>query len=235
MVDHRANANHTYGSYEVTPVNVEVIANDYTKTYDGIAFNGGAGVHYQVEGKVASGLYGNDILGGTLVYGGSSQGQKDVGSGEYIITPSGLSSTIGNYNISFVDGKLKINPAELHVRADDASKTYDGKVYDKLQEHAIYSGFVGNEDLSTSGISGDLTYTYTKNGDTGHPNYGVNCEDKGGCINAGTYDISLGGLSSNGNYLIVYDDAQLTIKKANLTISADDKIFQYVTVGGYDG
>ncbi|OCL93192.1 MBG domain-containing protein [Arcobacter porcinus] len=235
MVDQRTSVNHIYGSYKVTPANVEVIANDYTKTYDGIAFNGGAGVHYQVEGKANSGLYGNDILGGTLIYSGSSQGQKDVGLGEYIITPSGLSSTIGNYNISFVDGKLKINPAELHVRADDASKTYDGKVYDKSQEHAIYSGFVGNEDLSTSGISGDLTYTYTKNGDTGHPNYGVNCEDKGGCINAGTYDISLGGLSSNGNYVIVYDDAQLTIKKANLTITADDKIFQYDTVGGYDG
>ncbi|OCL90992.1 MBG domain-containing protein [Aliarcobacter thereius] len=235
MIDHRSTTTHTKGSLTITPAKVTVTANDYTKTYDGVAFTGGAGVTYQVENKIGDGLYTGDVLGGSLIYGGDSQGQKDVGIGEFEISPSGLYSTTGNYNVVFVEGKLIINKAELHVRADDASKTYDGKVYDKSQEHAIYSGFVGNEDLSTSGISGNLTYTYTKNGDTGHPNYGKNCEDKGGCINAGTYDISLGGLSSNGNYVIVYDDAQLTIKKANLTISADDKIFQYVTGGGYDG
>ncbi|OCL86790.1 Heme/hemopexin-binding protein precursor [Aliarcobacter thereius] len=225
MVDTRSSANHVYGSYIVTPATVTAKANDYTKTYDGKAFIGGAGVTYQVDGKVGTGLYTGDVLGGALNYSGTSQGQKDVGDGEYIITASGLVSTTGNYIVNFADGKLIINKAELHVRADDASKTYDGKAYNKLQEHTIYSGFVNGESVSNSDVVGTVSYNYRKNG--------VDCTTTG-CINAGVYNIELDGLTS-GNYNIVYDDATLNIKKANLTIRVEDEIFQYVTDGGYTG
>ncbi|OCL86713.1 MBG domain-containing protein [Arcobacter porcinus] len=224
MIDHRSTTTHTKGSLTITPAKVTVTANDYTKTYDGVAFTGGAGVTYQVENKIGDGLYTGDVLGGSLIYGGDSQGQKDVGVGEFEISPSGLYSTTGNYNVVFVEGKLIINKAELHVRADDAVKTYDGVAYNKAQEHATYSGFVGSEDETILG--GALTYSYSKGG--------VDCTISG-CVNAGVYDIALGGLVSNGNYTIVYDTAILTVNKANLTVSADDKIFQYVTSGGYAG
>ncbi|OCL98959.1 Heme/hemopexin-binding protein precursor [Aliarcobacter thereius] len=224
MIDHRSTTTHTKGSLTITPAKVTVTANDYTKTYDGVAFTGGAGVTYQVENKIGDGLYTGDVLGGSLIYGGDSQGQKDVGIGEFEISPSGLYSTTGNYNVVFVEGKLIINKAELHVRADDAVKTYDGVAYNKAQEHATYSGFVGSEDETILG--GALTYSYSKGG--------VDCTISG-CVNAGVYDIALGGLVSNGNYTIIYDTAILTVNKANLTVSADDKIFQYVTSGGYTG
>ncbi|TLT07324.1 filamentous hemagglutinin N-terminal domain-containing protein [Aliarcobacter thereius] len=227
MIDHRATTTHTKGSLTITPASVTAKANDYTKTYDGVAFTGGAGVTY-------SGLYSGDVLSGSLIYGGNSQGQKDVGTGEFVITPSGLYSTTGNYNVVFENGKLIINKAELHVRADDAVKTYDGLAYDKAQEHATYSGFVNGETNSVLG--GALTYSYSKDG--------VDCTISG-CVNAGVYGIALGGLVSNGNYTIVYDTAELIVNKANLTISADNVVFKYDTKAdgtgtaddyfGYDG
>lgn len=227
MIDYRATTTHTTGSLTITPASVTVTANDYTKTYDGVVFTGGAGVSY-------AGLYTGDVLGGTLTYGGNSQGQKDVGAGEFVITPSGLISTSGNYVVSFANGKLIINPAELHVRADGAVKTYDGLAYNKAQEHATYSGFVNGETNSVLG--GTLTYSYSKDG--------VDCTISG-CVNAGVYDIALDGLESNGNYTIVYDTAELIVNKANLTISADNIVFKYDTKAdgtgtaenyfGYDG
>jgi hypothetical protein len=62
-------------------------------------------------------------LGGTLTYSGTSQGA--VNTGNYVITPGGLTSS--NYTISYVDGTLTISPAALglsSVTAHNASKTY---------------------------------------------------------------------------------------------------------------
>lgn len=49
------------------------------------------------------------VLGGTLGYGGTSQGAVDVGS--YVITPGGLTSP--NYAITYADGTLTVNKAAL--------------------------------------------------------------------------------------------------------------------------
>ena len=90
-------------------------ANDASKIYDGLAFSGGNGVTYNglVNGDTAG------SLGGTLSYGGTSQGAINVGS--YTIIPSGLTSD--NYNISYVNGTLTINPAALTITANDASSS----------------------------------------------------------------------------------------------------------------
>jgi hypothetical protein len=91
----------TSGTLSVNKVLLTVTAVDETQFYDGQAYSGGNGVIYSgfVLGETAS------VLGGTLVYGGSSQGAVDVGS--YIIAPEGLTS--GNYIINFVPGSLTIN------------------------------------------------------------------------------------------------------------------------------
>ncbi len=87
----------------VTPAPLTITANDASKTYDAAAYSGGNGVAYAgfVNGDNAA------VLGGTLTYGGNSQGAVNVGS--YAITPGGLTSS--NYAISFVSGTLTINPA----------------------------------------------------------------------------------------------------------------------------
>lgn len=87
----------------INPAALSVAANAASKTYDGLAYNGGNGVVYSglVNGET------NAVLGGALAYGGTSQGA--ISAGSYLIAPSGLTS--GNYTISYVDGALTVNPA----------------------------------------------------------------------------------------------------------------------------
>ena len=82
-------------------------ANDASKTYDGLAYSGGNGVVY--TGFVNSET--SAVLGGTLAYGGTSQGAINVGS--YTIVPSGLTS--GNYTITFHNGTLTVNKADQTI------------------------------------------------------------------------------------------------------------------------
>jgi filamentous hemagglutinin family protein len=93
----------TGSSVSVTKANLEVTANDATKTNDGVAYSGGNGVVY--AGFVNSETIA--VLGGTLSYAGSSQGA--IYAGNYSITPQGL--TGGNYQIAYADGSLTMRPA----------------------------------------------------------------------------------------------------------------------------
>ncbi|MDD5384454.1 MAG: MBG domain-containing protein, partial [Gallionella sp.] len=156
-----------------------------TKTYDGLAYSGGHGVAYSgfVNGETSA------VLGGTLAYGGTSQGAINTGS--YVITPNGLSS--GNYTLSYVDGALTVNPAALSVTANAASKTYDGAAYSG-GNGVGYMGFVNGETNAVLG--GTLAYSGTSQG----------------AINAGSYVITPGGLTS-GNYTIAYTDGVLTVNQ----------------------
>ena len=162
------------------------MANDAAKTYDGLAFTGGNGVTY-------SGLVNNEtssVLGGTLTYGGTSQGAVNAGS--YAIDVSGLTS--GNYNIAYVPGQLTIDKAALTVMANDAAKTYDGLAFTG-GNGVTYSGLVNNETSSV--LDGTLTYGGTSQG----------------AINAGNYAIDVSGLTS-GNYDIAYVPGQLMVTAA---------------------
>ncbi|WP_267901934.1 MBG domain-containing protein, partial [Celerinatantimonas diazotrophica] len=97
-----ANYTITYvpGKLTVDKAPLTVTANDASKTFNGLAYKGGNGVTY-------SGLVNNEtgsVIGGTLTYGGSSQGAVNVGN--YTIDVSGLTS--GNYAISYVPGQLNV-------------------------------------------------------------------------------------------------------------------------------
>ncbi|OYT91717.1 MAG: hypothetical protein CFE43_11980 [Burkholderiales bacterium PBB3] len=129
----------------ITPVALTVTANSTSKTYDGVAFAGGNGVTYNgfVAGESSA------VLGGTLAYGGSSQGAKNVGN--YSINPSGLNS--GNYNISYSAGGLSISPAGLSALAIGltgvSTKPYDGTTQATLAPgNYLLSGFAAGEGAS---------------------------------------------------------------------------------------
>jgi len=87
----------------IDPAPLTITANNAAKTYDGNLWTGGNGVSY--SGFVNSET--STVLGGTLAYGGTSQGAVEAGN--YSIQPFGLSS--GNYAISYVNGTLNISPA----------------------------------------------------------------------------------------------------------------------------
>ena len=88
------------GSLVVTPAPLTVTANNAIKIADGKPYAGGNGVTVTgyVNGENAS------VLGGSPIYGGSSQGA--VTPGNYAIAPGGL--TAANYVVSFADGTLAI-------------------------------------------------------------------------------------------------------------------------------
>ncbi len=91
------------GNLTVSTVPLSITANNATKAYDGLAYSGGNGVSY--SGFVNS--EGAGVLGGTLAYGGTSQGA--ISAGSYVITPSGLTS--GNYIITYNNGALTVMPS----------------------------------------------------------------------------------------------------------------------------
>ena len=90
---------------DITPAALTVTANDDSRVADGTAYIGGNGVRY--SGFVAG--ESSDVLGGSLLYGGSAQGAVDAGS--YTLRASGLSAS--NYSLSYVDGTLVISPAAV--------------------------------------------------------------------------------------------------------------------------
>ena len=182
------------GTLTVNPAPLTITANDDSKTYNGLAYSGGNGVTYSgfVNGE------GSAVLSGALGYGGSAQGAVNAGS--YAITPNGLTSS--NYTISFVDGTLMVNPAPLMITANDDSKTYDGQAYGG-GNGVSYAGFVNGE--SNAVLGGTL-------------GYGGSAQ---GAVNAGSYVITPGGLTSS-NYAISFINGALTVNKAALTVAAND-------------
>ncbi len=179
------------GNLTINKVPLNITANDDSKDYDGIAYSGNNGVVYSgfVNGETQT------VLNGTLNVAGDSEGAIDAGT--YAITPSGLSSN--NYNISFNNGTLTINKIPLTITANDAVKTYDGKVYD-YSDGVSYNGFVNSEDKSVLG--GTVSYA-------------------GADKNVGTYTITPSGLTSN-NYNITYNNGTLLVNKAPLSITANN-------------
>ena len=201
----------------ITPAPLTVAANPDSKVYNGTAYSGGNGVSYSglMNGETAA------VLGGTLAYGGTSQGAVNAGS--YLITPSGLTSS--NYTIGYVDGMLTITPAALDlmsVTANDASKTY-GDTLTFTGTEFTPAGLLGGDTIS------GVTLTSPGAADT---------------ANAGIYAITpsnaVFSVGNAGNYTISYVNGQLTVNPAPLTVTADalskaagnpDPLLTYTTTG----
>ena len=102
----------------INKADLVVTANNDTVTYNGSNFSGGDGVAF-------SGFVNNDsssVLGGTVTFGGTSQGARNAGT--YVITPAGLAAA--NYTITYDNGSLAIDPAALDVTTSNVSRTYNG-------------------------------------------------------------------------------------------------------------
>ena len=197
------------GQLSVTKADLTVTAIDDSKVYDGLAYSGGNGVTYDgfVNGETEA------VLGGTLAYSGTSQGATNVGT--YVITPEGLTSD--NYDITFENGQLSVTKADLTVTAIDDSKVYDGLAYSGGNS-VTYDGFVNGETEAVLG--GTLAYSGTSQGAT----------------NVGTYVITPEGLTSD-NYDITFENGQLSVTKADLTVTAidDSKVYDGLAYSGGNG
>jgi hypothetical protein len=121
----------------VTPASLTVNVASATKTYDGNAYTGGAGVSYAgfLNGDNAT------VLSGTTTYAGTSQGALHVGS--YILTANGQTAT--NYTLSYLPGALTVSPKTITATLTANDKVYDGAT--TATGTLTLNGLVGSETL----------------------------------------------------------------------------------------
>ena len=116
--------------------------------------------------------------------------------------------TFANNDMSFdveIPYKYTINPVTLTAKVKDASRLYGDADPDFS---STYTGFVNNEDESVLTSNGSYTTTATVKSDVG------------------TYTIKQSGATAQ-NYVFEYEDGTLTVNKAPLTMTANDKTMTY--------
>ena len=182
---------------------VTTTASPAGKTYNGLAFIGGAGVNYSgfVNGDTSA------ILGGTLSYGGTSQGARSAGI--YTITPSGYSNGLG-YSLGYTSGNLVISKAHLTVTASNQSRVY-GAANPTFSE--TVSGFVNGENATTAVITGSAVASSTATATTG--------------VGTATITASAGTLTAANYDFTNLVNGTLTINKAHLTVTANNQSRTY--------
>jgi hypothetical protein len=148
----------------------------------------------------------SDVKGAPTVSTGASQSSA-VGIYPITVTIGNLNSS--NYTFSFVNANLVVSKATVVVKANDASRAYGAA---NPAFTSSYNGFVNGETLASSGISGSPSYTTTANAASA----------------IGTYPITpAAGTLSSANYAFSFENGTLTVTKATLTVSADNKSRAY--------
>ncbi len=151
-----------------------------------------------------TGLVNSDTLS-SLGISLSTTATSSSNTGTYTISVNG-SATLPNYNPTYTDGTMTVNKATLSITADDKSMTYGGAV-PALTDTT--TGLVNSDTLSSLGISLSTTATSSSN--------------------SGTYTISVSGPATLANYTPTYNNGTLTVNKAALTVTADNKSMTYGT------
>lgn len=182
---------------EITKVPLKVTAKDATITYGDKPDNNGVEYSGFVNDETKK------VLKGTLSYNIDYEQYGDVGS-SYSIVPKGV--TAENYDITFVSGKLKVNPKKLTFTWNDADKEY---TYNGKKQSVTAKAKTINDDV--------LTLTYSDN------------EKK----NAGKYTAKITGVEGQkaANYKLSDDEPTAScdweIAKKKMSVTANDVSVEY--------
>lgn len=120
-------------------------------------------------------------------------------AGVYPITASGAVDP--NYTIAYNPGTLTVTPVALTISANNASMTYGGAV---PSLSVSYAGFVNGDNASSLTAQPTISTTATSSSPVG------------------AYPITATG-AVNSNYTFTYQAGSMTVGKAALTVTADDK------------
>ena len=150
---------------------------------------------------------GDSIASVTLTSAGAASTATVTAPGpNYAIIPSAAVGTgLGNYTISYDNGNLMVNPAALSITAGSTSKTY-GQTATFTGTEFTETGLVNGDSitrLTLSSAGAAATATVTAPG----PNYAI--------IPSAAVGTGL------GNYTIGYDNGNLMVNAAALSITAD--------------
>lgn len=178
---------------------ITVSANDATKSYDGLATTGGNGVTYSAAPDM-------DKLLGTVSY------SSGVNVGSSALTAGGLYSSQQGYLISYVDGTMTVNKADLTV---SGTRAYDGSTV--MAGSALIATGMAGEIFGLSGV-GDTSNLVSKDVQAGSTLASLTG------LSLGTSDN--GGLAGNYNDLTTAGSAvSITPAILTATVSVTDKIY----------
>ena len=144
-------------------------------------------------------LTGDKIEGVTVTGSQTNAGASDNVLSAAVIKNSNNDDVTANYDITYTNGTLTVTPKPITVKADNKWKAY-GEADPRL---TYTSGGLLNNDA----ITGTLSRVAGEN--------------------VGTYAITVGGLTAGDNYEISFTGANLTIVKAELTVTANNHTITY--------
>ena len=199
------------GKLIIDKAKLTVTANDQTYTYNAAAQGENNATYTDASKVTVEGLQGDDALTSVTLNG------QETNAGEYAdkIVPSAaeIGTATGNYDISYVAGKLTIEKAALTITANDQTYTYNGNpqgegdtAYEDPAEIA--------EKVTVEGLQGSDALTSVKLGgqETNAGEYADKIVPSAAAIGMAT-----------ANYDITYVAGTLTINKLAITVTADTK------------
>ncbi|HSL28108.1 MAG TPA: MBG domain-containing protein [Anaerolineales bacterium] len=191
------------GTFTVEQKLLTITANNQSKTY-GAAFTFD-GTEFTSDGLVND----DEIDSVTLTSAGAA---PTAAAGSYPIIPSAAVGTgLSNYTIDYINGAFVVDPKGLTIIADDLSKTYGDTLTFTGTEFTIL-GLVNSDTVDSVSLTSDGAAATAAVG-----SYAILASDAIGM-----------GLD---NYIITYQDGELTVSARPITITADPKSKVY---GGLD-
>jgi hypothetical protein len=189
------------GSLSITKATLQVTANTSSKIYGDV--NPPFTASY-AGFKLSQTLASSDVTGSPSL---TTTADQNSNVGPYLIVAALGTLSSGNYSFNFHAGTLTILKATLEVTGNDKTREY-GAANPSLD--ATISGFKNSETLATSGVTGSAgcATTATPASSVGGSPYAITC--------------ALGTLAA-GNYSFHFNNGQLTVTKATLTVMADNK------------
>ncbi|MGN0339552.1 MAG: MBG domain-containing protein [Lachnospira sp.] len=188
---------------------LNVTASGYTNKYDG----NGHGITVTVKDS-----NGNNINDAVVYYSETPLNSTNYGSGS---TSSPKYTDVGERTVYYyvhtvnyegVAGSKTVNISKKPVKviANDNSITYG---QEPSENGVRFDGFEGTDSAASLGLAPAYTYTYTQYQKTG------------------TYKITPGGLSEDGNYTYQYVSGYLRVNAKNLTFEWSDNAYVYDGTG----
>ncbi len=169
-----------------------ITADDATKTYgDTLTF---AGTEFTMTG-----LLGTDAVDSVTLTSAGAAATATVAGSPYAIVPSAaVGSGLANYAITYVNGSLTVNVADLTITADDQSKAF-----------GVAFTFTGTEFTTAGLVNGDTVDSAT-----------ITSPGAATLAAPGTYPITISAAVGTGlaNYAITYVPGTFTVGNTPPTV-----------------
>src|SRR6185503_8995138 len=212
------NISYINGSLTVDPRPLTITASNKTKVYgDTVTFDQTTpSTDFSVSGLVNS----DTVDSITLTSAGAAATATVAGSPYDIIPSAAVGTGLGNYNISYVNGSLTVDPRPLTITASNKTKTYGDAV--------TFDDTTPSTDFSVVGLVNTDTVASITLFSLGAPATATVAGSPYAIVASNAVGTGL------GNYNISYLNGSLTVDPRPLTITASNRTKTYGDVVTFD-